>query len=417
MLCLEPATERNVELLQFIALADPKTLTMSAECSGDINSLHLVCKFGVATVKLLQFLVQVDSSMLRKKCCYEGGYPLGMLSRRAGINGFSENEANLKCLLDADSSADVVVDAARQCYLGALHYYPFVDNVIPTLKLLMTANPAAIAHRDPATGKNLVHFAIESLQKVPNGLKVIEFLISLRTEALQEADRNGNLPAHEAARGGNDAILEAVLKLYPQAATVVNGMSQNLLHCALHSRDGQSLAESISSRYPQMATQRDSKGWTPLLHALYSCDRMAFFFSGAWVRDAAAAEVMHPTDENYHFNGYLPLHFAVEYYNSRAVEVLLRLYPEAAGIEGGRGEYRGTPYSIAPRDRPSGYERQLLRAAPHVDPAALRDLNWAARRMAMFLAFRAVSRRAAPNMLARLRFENKDLVKHVVSFL
>jgi hypothetical protein len=37
--------------------------------------------------------------------------------------------------------------------------------------------------------------------------------------------------------------------------------------------------------------------------------------------------------------------------------------------------------------------------------------------MAMFLAFRAVSRRAAPNMLARLRFENKDLVKHVVSFL
>jgi hypothetical protein len=35
--------------------------------------------------------------------------------------------------------------------------------------------------------------------------------------------------------------------------------------------------------------------------------------------------------------------------------------------------------------------------------------------MAMFVAFRALS--TTPSLLAQLRYENKDLVKHVVSFL
>jgi hypothetical protein len=135
--------------------------------------------------------------------------------------------------------------------------------------------------------------------------------------------------------------------------------------------------------------------------------------------DVAAAEVVHPSDEDYEFNGYLPLHYAAKHKCEMTFEMLLRLYPEAAGIEGGCGEHRATPYDIAARSFPGSYwyRRPLLRAAPHLDPDTLYDLNWEERRMAMFLAFRAVSRRASQNVLARLRFENKDLVKHVVSFL
>ena len=59
----------------------------------------------------------------------------------------------------------------------------------------------------------------------------------------------------------------------------------------------------------------------------------------------------------------------------------------------------------------------LLRATPDLDPAELHRLNWAERRMAMFLAFRAVTTDITPLLMARLRFENKDLVKHIVSFL
>jgi len=56
----------------------------------------------------------------------------------------------------------------------------------------------------------------------------------------------------------------------------------------------------------------------------------------------------------------------------------------------------------------------LLRAAPDHNPTELHRLNFAERRMAMFLAFYAISKDVKPLLLARLRYENKDLVKHIV---
>ena len=102
-----------------------------------------------------------------------------------------------------------------------------------------------------------------------------------------------------------------------------------------------------------------------------------------------------------------------------AFRLLLRLYPEAAGIEGGIGARKMTPYRLAVMmDLPAYYRRLLLRAAPDLDPEELRRLNWAERRGAMFMAYAAVVKQAkTPLLLARLRAENKDLVKHVVSFL
>ena len=79
---------------------------------------------------------------------------------------------------------------------------------------------------------------------------------------------------------------------------------------------------------------------------------------------------------------------------------------------------RKTPYQLAiDKNLPPYYLRLLLRAAPNLNPAELHRLNYAERRMAMFLAFKAVSRNVDPLLMARLRFEKKDLVKHVISFL
>jgi ankyrin repeat protein len=242
---------------------------------------------------------------------------------------------------------------------------------------------------------------------------------------IQEADEDGNLPIHAAARVGADAILAMLTKLDPESALVINGESENLLHCATYSATAREMHTStvawVCSRYPQMMMQRDSEGRTPLILALNQSSMDAavdhFLIEAGW-RDVAVAAVVHPTSENYEYNGYLPLHYAVEHDNCTAIEMLLRLYPEAAGIEGGTDDTRNTPYDIARYwNCLERHERVLLRAAPTLDPAMLHNLNWEERRMAMFLAFRAVSRRASQNVLARLRFENKDLVKHVVSFL
>ncbi len=97
---------------------------------------------------------------------------------------------------------------------------------------------------------------------------------------------------------------------------------------------------------------------------------------------------------------------------------LLRLYPEAAGIEGGMGAEKKTPYQLAvDRNLPEYYLRLLLRAAPTLDPVELHRLNFEQRRMAMFLAFRATAATMEAPLLARLRGESKDLVYRVVSFL
>ena len=138
-----------------------------------------------------------------------------------------------------------------------------------------------------------------------------------------------------------------------------------------------------------------------------------------------------PDDE---FDGYLPLHFhpiCSPYQNYEAflrsshtsestelLRMMLRWYPEAAGIVAGKGDRRKSPYQLAVDNQfPPYYLRMLLRAAPDHNPAELYRLNFAERRMAMFLAFRAVSKDVKPLFLARLRFENKDLVKHIVLFL
>ena len=98
--------------------------------------------------------------------------------------------------------------------------------------------------------------------------------------------------------------------------------------------------------------------------------------------------------------------------------MLLHVYPEAAGIEGGHGFLKKTPYQLAmDKELLPYYLRLLLRAAPNLNPTEFHRLNYEERRMAMFLAFRARTSETEPLFLARLRFEKMELVKNVISFL
>ena len=129
-------------------------------------------------------------------------------------------------------------------------------------------------------------------------------------------------------------------------------------------------------------------------------------------------------------HGWLPLHmFIFSHYAqllsclpfsdaADCLRMLLRLYPEAMGIEASTGgAHRKTPYQLAVDNNVDPYYlRMMLRALPDYNPADLHRLNYAERRMAMFLAFKAVSSDDRL-LLPRLRFTNKDLLKRVVSFL
>jgi hypothetical protein len=168
----------------------------------------------------------------------------------------------------------------------------------------------------------------------------------------------------------------------------------------------------------------------PVVRSSRSYEAMQIVHSAGGI-EQFKTPIAHPTDANYEYNGYLPLHFFVSNQcwcwssqsslmseQAHVIRWLLRLHPEAASIEGGVGVNKKTPYQLAvDKKLPECFIRLLLRAAPTLNPAELHRLNYAERRMAMFLAFRATAATMEAPLLARLRGENKDLVQRVVSFL
>jgi hypothetical protein len=178
-----------------------------------------------------------------------------------------------------------------------------------------------------------------------------------------------------------------------------------------------------------MIQQSNLHGSIPV-HYITNCEVAKALYEAGGI-EQFKTPIAHPTDATFDINGYLPLHLFVRVWyltdasvaTSDAADMLrwlLRLYPEAAGIEGGVGaEYKSTPYQLAvDKNLPDYYLRLLLRAAPTLNPAELHRLNYAERRMGMFLAFKATTAKLQkPFLLARLRGVNKDLVQRVVSFL
>ena len=192
-----------------------------------------------------------------------------------------------------------------------------------------------------------------------------------------------------------------------------------------------------------MLYQRNDFGKTPLHDAVdsslpsisiakYLCD-----IGGQKLVRMPVVPVVHSINGGWMatYDGWLPLHFFVTSHRvsstrsllctssplSEAADffrMLLRWYPEAAGIAAGKPGNLKTPYDLAVDSKLDPYYlRLLLCAVPNLNPDDLHRLNWVERRMAMFLAFRAAATDPKPLLMARLRFENIDLVKHVVSFL
>jgi hypothetical protein len=95
--------------------------------------------------------------------------------------------------------------------------------------------------------------------------------------------------------------------------------------------------------------------------------------------------------------------------------LFLRLYPALAGIKNGRGR---RPYDLAVKLNLSVYFiRLLLVADPTIAPKKRRKLNFEARKEAMFLAFRALSTNIGATIWAKIRYQDKAFLEHVISYL
>jgi hypothetical protein len=128
-------------------------------------------------------------------------------------------------------------------------------------------------------------------------------------------------------------------------------------------------------------------------------------------------------DDDHNNNVMLPLHMLLKYKtftSNVSVEAdyfsyLLNLYPAAASIKDRKG--RSLYNWAARKDMDVRVIRLLLNADRAMEPERRHNLNYAARRDAMFLSFRALSSNHQPSIWIKLRVKELDLLKHVISCL
>lgn len=99
---------------------------------------------------------------------------------------------------------------------------------------------------------------------------------------------------------------------------------------------------------------------------------------------------------------------------------LLNIYPAAAGIKDDKDT---SVYDMAVKNELDVYFIRLLLNADHtIEPEKRRDLNYAARKQAMFLAYRALTISLEASIWNKLRglyerYELPVLLMHLISYL
>jgi ankyrin repeat protein len=266
----------------------------------------------------------------------------------------------LLMLLEANPHAAAVPKTSDEISIYPLHYCAR-EWPLDAVRAVYEAYPDAVRMK---SGENPLEYALDyaTMNQCPiEGPKIIRFL-------------------HEK---------------FPMAARCFSDESQKpssrfrayspLHHFALHS--SLESIKTLCELEPIVLKSRDSSGLTPLLRLVYKIK---------WDIDING-------DANVLADSVLRL--------------FLRNCPEAAAIKGDGGL---TPYSFATEVGLSEYFRRLLlRAAPEVDITAYHELNYSARRGALYLLYAAIpGDEKAMSLWLKLREgANDQLIRMVASFL
>mmetsp|Transcript_9162 Transcript_9162/g.9024 ORF Transcript_9162/g.9024 Transcript_9162/m.9024 type:complete len:569 (+) Transcript_9162:2-1708(+) len=395
--------------------------------------LHIAAMYS-ESIEVIRMVIQVSTEILSTATCFgrSGGFPLGLLCKRDEFSGFWDI---FSCLLEIDSSPEVIADAIS-CTIESQGY-----NKLKLIEMLLKANPESA---------NYGYHLHEICQHIKGSLclEALSLFIALDENAIREAESEVNdeglLLIQTAARHNTVEVLEFILNHHPESALeLVHPSDSNLLHLALKNNESgidilEAKVKFLTSKYPILLQMNDSYGLTPfheylleyrdlkmeMVSILIAVEKQIVAQSGFELSDDRAADVV-DEDDNQNFNNYLslPLHLVLKTdididpspvsEKADIIRLLIRLYPEGTSVKNIHDKY---PYDYAIENKMNSYFiRILLRGNPN--DHLLHDLNYAERRLAMFLAFRAVSRNMIVTIWANLRFENKDLLKKIISFL
>jgi ankyrin repeat protein len=295
------------------------------------------------------------------------------------------------------------------------------------LGTLLVANPTVAEYDD----SRIFHEACTSLRG-ELGISVLSLLLSKNGTGIK-AFNYGRLPIHCAAANSCLEVVKFLHKTYPESISILGFYEKSLLYEATCDNtsdiaDVIAKVQYLCDQCPALIHLKDKQGNTAFHNLLmkiarfnFKCVRILCDMDWTVVRNKCT-----PSDIPFIFSSetnMLPLHFLLQYQSPIAevshegdcFRLLLSLYPAAAGIE---DDHSRSPYDMAVSKNLNAYFIRLLLAAdPTIDPVRRHDLNLAARRQGMFLAFRALSSNVEPTIWSKMRLKGRDLLQHVISYL
>jgi ankyrin repeat protein len=350
--------EKRLLLLECMILADHTVV--SIEDDNNKTPLHMACNpKGPCDADIIKRLVTINPAAA-KAADKHGNLPLHMVCEWTGSH-VKAAEVAIEALLVVYKGAAATANSEGKLPLHVAAYW----SSPAVVRKIFAACPNAVVVNSPAVGTPLHQAASRGESEGKAGeMEIIHFLHEQYEQAVCVKDPEfGWAPVHFAAFGGHCTVLEAVWRLFPPAlklrATMTGDLPLDVLLAQLMLRE---------------------------------CDTLS--------------------DEANKLRFLLRQHPAKASISKKYVEV-------CADGESGASMFEDDASNTVSDETPSYFKRILLRALPSLDPTELRKLNYAERRMAMFLFYgSAVGDIDTTKIWRLLRRSGQDgLIKGIISFL
>jgi uncharacterized cysteine cluster protein YcgN (CxxCxxCC family) len=435
LLCMQK--KPKLSLIRYFSLRDPKAFLLCDKYGR--SPLHFVASYS-ESLGLLQTVLQVDQTMTKEDSvnCYDDKQfkPLGLLCERCDFPIFFEM---LSCLIEVDSTIEVIYNGIIRCIESSftqsnrkrsdndIRPGSIGGRILISLGILLKANPDAVRYRE----SSIFHKASRCLRG-ELGVAVLSLFHSKDSSGIKSFWQ-GSLPIHYAASRSSLDVLKFLYMAYPESLTMsTSDVVQNtLLHQTVtcFSGDMEVKIRYLLDQCPTMIDMVNGSSYTPLHTACNKLSRRFKILIILLNANPALARVKCVTSDTNHSNSQqLPLHLLINNisfnlyrpnsHNGDCFRLLLHLYPGSAGV---KDSHSKSPYDLVLEPKYFKVDvyfiRLLLNDDPTIDLPKWRDLNYAARKEGMFLAFRALSTNLEPIIWSKIRYEDKVLLARVMSYL
>lgn len=388
----------NMDVVRCLFNFYPRMASTKDFC-GDLP-IHYAARYS-SSIDVIRYLLQSNPASTRHRG--EGD----MIPLQCSFFNETSNRLAIKlCLLDADPGAAAITGTDGDT---ALHMAAVQECELKLMERLVDAFPDAAKVQNDI-GLLPLHTACYSKKALP----IVQLLLRVYPEGARVVSETGMLPANIAAEYSSTEVLEEVLRAYPEAISMSSADDLNntpLMKAVISGNED--CVRFICEHYPDTIL-------TPNIHGRNAFHLAAEGDSVEILRllDAAAPQCVTLPDRE----GKLALHLFADVHQeiiherdreAECLKYLLRRYPQAASMVDTAGN---TPLTLCNAEN-TYVRRLLLMADPAQGVAELRRLNYAARRMGIFLAFAAINADGIPNVFCNVRSKDSHLLKEVLSYL